>query len=169
MVFEILLIILGFCFLVVGLVGCVLPAIPGPPLSFAALLLIHVTRFSDFSNNFLVIAGIVVIAVTVIDYIIPVWGTKKWGGSRAGVIGSVIGLLGGLFFPPWGIIAGPFAGAVVGELVSGRNAKDAIRSGFGSFVGFIFGTVMKLTVCLVFTYHYFYELITSVYSLYFQS
>jgi uncharacterized protein YqgC (DUF456 family) len=159
MFLEVLLVVLGICLLIGGLLGCVLPVIPGPPLSYVALLALQATRFAGFSVSFLVITAIVTIVVTVVDYILPVWGTRKWGGSRAGTIGAVIGLLIGLFFAPVGIITGPFAGAVVGELITGRNADTAFRSGFGSFIGFLFGTVMKLTVYLAFTYYYCRELL----------
>ena len=161
MVLDILLVILGICFLVGGLIGCIIPAMPGPPLSYVALLLLQVTRFADFSVKFLLITAFVTVVVTIADYLIPVWGTKKWGGSRAGVFGSVIGLLVGLFFSPWGIIIGPFAGAVVGELITGHNTKDALRSGFGSFIGFLFGTVMKIAVCIAFSYYFIKELIVT--------
>ena len=163
MIIDILLVILGLCFLIGGLVGCIIPAMPGPPLSFVALLMLQATGFAGFSVKFLLIAVMVTVVVTVADYILPVWGTKKWGGSRAGMLGAILGLLAGLFFLPVGIIAGPFAGAVVGELITGRDTNAALRSGFGSFVGFLFGTVMKLTVCMVFTYYYFKELFVSVF------
>ena len=156
---DIFLLLLGFCFLVAGLAGCFLPAIPGPPLSYIALLTLQVTRFADFSAKFLWIAAIITVIVTVADYILPIWGAKKFGGSCAGVIGSTIGLVIGLFLLPWGIIAGPFIGAVVGELIAGSNTNNALRSGFGSFVGFIFGTATKLTVSIAFAYYFVKELI----------
>ena len=159
MALDIILVITGFCFLIVGLLGCVLPAIPGPPLSYVSILLIQITRFADFSVSFLVITAIVTVIVTVVDYILPVWGTQKWGGSRAGTIGAIIGLLAGIFFAPVGIIVGPFAGAVAGELIAGRNIDTAFRSGFGSFIGFLFGTVMKVSLCLAFTFYFIKELI----------
>jgi len=163
MIFDILLVVLGFCFLVGGCIGCIIPAMPGPPLSYIALLTLQATRFADFSGKFLLITAIVTIVITVVDYILPAWGTRKWGGSRAGTIGAIIGLLVGLFFAPIGIIVGPFAGAVVGELITGRNTDAALRSGFGSFVGFFFGTIMKLTLCMVLTYYYVKELIVSIF------
>jgi uncharacterized protein YqgC (DUF456 family) len=155
MFFDILLLLLSLCFLAGGLLGCFLPVIPGPPLSYIALLLLQATRFADFSGKFLLIAAGVTVVVTALDYILPAWGTQKLGGSRAGTVGSIIGLALGLFALPWGIIAGPFAGAVVGELIAGRTTDDAFRSGIGSFVGFILGTGLKLTVSVVFTYYYF--------------
>jgi uncharacterized protein YqgC (DUF456 family) len=120
---------------------------------------LQVTSFGDFSIQFLVIAAIITVIVTVVDYILPVWGTRKWGGTRAGTIGAVVGLLVGLFFAPVGIFVGPFAGAVVGELITGRNTDTAFRAGFGSFIGFLFGTVMKVTLCLAFTFYFIKELI----------
>ena len=157
--FDIVILILGFVFLCAGLIGCILPAVPGPPLSYLALLSLHFTRFADFSAKFLCIAAIVAVIVTIADYIVPAMGTKKMGGSRAGVMGSIAGVLLGLFFLPWGIIAGPFAGAVAGELLAGRDKNEAMRSGLGSFLGFMFGVVMKLTVCIVFAYYFIKELI----------
>ena len=159
MIFDVLLVVLGVCFLVGGLAGCIIPAIPGPPLSYVALLLLQATQFADFSVKFMLITVVITIIVTVADYILPVWGTHKWGGSRAGTVGAVIGVLVGLFFLPLGIIVGPFAGAVAGELIAGRDQDAALRSGFGSFVGFIMGVAMKLTVCIVFTFHFIKELI----------
>ncbi|MCL2511370.1 MAG: DUF456 domain-containing protein [Bacteroidales bacterium] len=162
MVLDIVLVILGICLLIVGLVGCVLPIIPGPPLSYVALLLLQATDFADFSVEFLLITAFITVAVTVADYILPAWGTKKWGGSRAGTIGAVVGLLIGLFFLPIGIIVGPFFGAFVGELIVGRDTNAALRSGFGSFIGFLLGTVVKLTVGVAFIYYFFKELITAM-------
>jgi uncharacterized protein YqgC (DUF456 family) len=109
------------------------------------------------------IAAAVTVVVTVIEFVLPVWGTRKWGGSRTGTIGAIVGLLAGLFFAPVGIIVGPFAGAVLFELISGRETNAALRSGFGSFVGFILGAVMKLTICSVFTFYYMKELIVSIF------
>ena len=163
MVFDVLLVALGLCFLVGGWLGCIVPAMPGPPLAYVALLLLQATGFADLSVKFLLIAALITVVITVVDYILPVWGTRKWGGSRAGTIGAIVGLLAGLFFAPVGIIAGPFAGAFVGELIAGRDADAALLSGFGSFMGFLFGAVMKLTVCMVFTYYYFKQLIVSIF------
>jgi len=157
MIVDILLVILGICFLAGGLIGCILPVIPGPPLSYIALLLLQATRFGGFSFKFLAITAVIMIVITLVDYLLPVWGAKKWGGSRAGAVGAMIGLLAGLFFPPMGIIVGPFAGAVFGELIAGRDTNTALRSGFGSFIGFLLGTGMKLTVCIVYTYYFIKE------------
>lgn len=159
MVIDIILVVVGVCFLLVGLAGCILPVIPGPPLCYVALLLLQVSRFADFSAKFLVVTAAITVFITLLDYLLPVWGAKRWGGSRMGAVGAVIGLLVGLLFPPVGIIAGPFLGAVAGELISGRSAHIALRAGLGSFIGFLFGAGMKLTVCLAFVFYFVREII----------
>jgi len=160
MVFDILFVVLGACFLLVGLLGCILPVIPGPPLSYVALLLLQATRFGHFTPKFLIITAIIMVLITIGDYVLPIWGAKKWGGSKAGAIGAVFGLLIGLFFPPIGIIVGPFLGAVGCEIIAGRDTKTSLRSGFGSFIGFLLGTGMKLASSIAFTYFFVKELIT---------
>lgn len=135
---------LGILLLLAGIMGCVLPALPGPPLSYAALLALHFTAGHQLSPKVLIVWAIVVVLVTLLDYMVPVWGAKKFGASKRGVWGSVIGLVVGLFFGPFGIIIGPFAGAVIGELTSGKQSGDAMYAGFGSFVGFMTGVLLKL-------------------------
>ncbi len=155
---DVLLIILAGILMFVGLAGCILPIIPGPPISFAGLLVLEATEKVDFSGNFLLIMFLLAVAVTALDYIIPIWGTKKFGGTRAGVIGSTIGLIIGLFvFPPFGIIIGPFAGAIVGEMIKKDDFNKAVKSGIGSFIGFLLGTGIKLIVSSLMVYYYFKE------------
>ena len=157
---DIVLIVLGILFLLVGLAGCILPVLPGPPLTYIALLLLHFTTKYQFSTKFLVIWALVAIVVTVLDNVIPVWGTKKYGGSKKAVWGSIIGLLAGLFlFPPFGIIIGPFVGAVLGELIDGKETTAALRSGFGAFMGFLGGTLLKLISSGMMIFYFFKELI----------
>lgn len=153
---DFILIILAGVLLLVGLAGCILPIVPGPPISFAGLLVLEATDVVDFSGNFLIIMFLLAAAVTVLDFIIPIWGTKKFGGSRAGIIGSTIGLIAGLiFFPPIGIIIGPFAGAVIGEMLRNDDFNKALKSGLGSFIGFLLGTGLKLIVSSVMIFYYF--------------
>ncbi|MCA1763267.1 MAG: DUF456 domain-containing protein [Cryomorphaceae bacterium] len=142
---DIALAIFGGIFVFVGILGSLLPVIPGPPLSWVGLLLIHFSAYADFTTTFLVVSAVVMVAVTVLDYFIPIWGTKRFGGSRAGVVGSTVGLVVGLFFGPIGIILGPFLGALIGELaVNQKETKKALRSATGSFAGFLLGTGLKL-------------------------
>ena len=126
---------------------------------YIGIILLHLSSRVEFSMSFLIFWGIVVIAIQVLDYLIPVWGTKKSGGSKWGVWGSMIGMIAGLFFGPLGIILGPFVGAVVGELLAGKNSTEAIRAGFGSFVGFLLGTVSKLIIAGFLIYYYVEALI----------
>jgi uncharacterized protein YqgC (DUF456 family) len=155
-----LLAILGIVLILAGIAGCILPVIPGPPLSWAGLLLLHWTRFAQFSAAFLIVMACLAIAVTVLDYIIPVWGTKKFGGSKAGMWGATIGIFAGIFFfPPVGIIVGPFIGAVLGEIIAGKESGPALKAGLGSFIGFLLSTGLKLGVSLTMAYYFFRELI----------
>lgn len=154
------LIATGIVLLIGGIAGCALPVLPGPPLSYAGLLLLHFIERYSFTGNFLLTWGIITAAVTLIDYWIPVWGAKKFGASRMGVWGSVTGLLIGLiFFPPFGIIFGPFFGAVIGELLSGKDSRLALKAGIGSFVGFLSGIMLKLIASGMMTWYFFKELI----------
>ena len=142
---EWLWIVLGASFIIVGILGCLLPVLPGPPISYAGMLLLQLTDNPPFESKTLVIWFLVAAGVTLLDYVVPVWGTRKYGGTRKGVWGSVIGLVVGIFFfPPIGIIVGPFAGAVIGEMLAGKQSNDAFRAGFGSFVGLLAGTLLKL-------------------------
>ncbi|WP_346858347.1 DUF456 domain-containing protein [uncultured Draconibacterium sp.] len=158
---DIVLISFGVLFIITGILGCVLPVIPGPPLSYIGLLLLHFTKGYQFSSKFLIVWAVITVIVYALDYIIPVWGTKKFGGSKRGVWGSIIGLVFGLFlFPPFGIIIGPFAGAVIGELTAGKDHSAALKSGFGSFIGFLAGTLLKLITSGMMTWYFFKLLIS---------
>ncbi|KJF42138.1 DUF456 domain-containing protein [Draconibacterium sediminis] len=157
---DILLIVLGAVFIISGVLGCVLPIIPGPPLSYIGLLLLHFTERYQFSSKFLIIWAIITVVVYALDYLIPAWGTKKFGGSKRGVWGSIIGLVIGMFFfPPFGIIIGPFVGAVIGELTVGKDSGAALKSGFGSFMGFLAGTLLKLIASGMMTWYFVKEMI----------
>ncbi len=155
---DIFLIISGSLLMILGIAGCLLPVLPGPPLSYLGLVAIHLTSKIDFSSKFLISWGIIVIIVSILDYVIPIWGTKIFGGSKFGVWGSMVGLLAGLFIPPVGIVIGPFIGAVAGEMIAG-NRQNALKAGFGSFIGFLAGTVVKLLVSLIMLYYFVAALI----------
>lgn len=152
---DTILIILGFFFAFAGILGCFLPVIPGPPLSFIALLLVHFTKEADLSTNLLLTMAVLTIVVTVLDYVIPAWGTKKFGGTKYGTWGATIGLIIGFFLGPIGIIAGPFAGAVLGEMLGGSSGSKALRAGLGSFFGFLLGVGLKLIVSGIMLFYYF--------------
>lgn len=172
---DVLLIVLGAICLLVGIVGCVAPVLPGVPLAYLGLLLLHWTERVQFSWQFLVIWAVIVLIIQVLDYVIPAWGTKKFGGSKYGVWGSTIGLFVGLFMGPMGIVVGPFVGAVLGELFyfnrypksiqstdemgKKNHLNQALRAGFGSFLGLLTGTVLKLICCGMMMFYFVKELL----------
>lgn len=149
------MVILAAVFLFVGLLGCILPMLPGPPLAYAGMLLLHLTDRVQFTTGQLLVWLLVVVATVVLDYVTPLLGSKYSGGSKWGERGCIIGTVVGLFFAPWGIIIGPFVGAVVGELLGDKELSQALKSGFGSFLGFLFGTVLKMGVCGYFIWQFF--------------
>jgi len=154
---AILGIVVGLAALVVGFVGCLLPVLPGPPIAFLALLGLQVTGVHDFGLVALVVLGGLAVLVAVLDNLVPVWGVKRIGGSKAGIAGGaggvVVGLVASLFvFPPFGIVCiilGPLVGAVLGELVAGSTAEKAFTSGAGTLLGFLCGAVAKTALTSV--------------------
>jgi uncharacterized protein YqgC (DUF456 family) len=142
---ETLLITLALIFGIVGLLGSILPALPGAPLSYVGLLLLLPCEGVDISNASLWVYGIFLAIVSVLDYIAPVWLTNLSGGGQQATRGSMAGLIAGLFFfPPWGLIVGPFVGAFIGELMEGSSKGKALKVALMSFVGFLLTTGMKI-------------------------
>lgn len=152
---DIILIVLGGMLIVSGLVGSFLPVIPGPPLSFAGLLMLQLTSHPPFSLLFLGIWAIAVVILMVLDNVIPVYGTKKFGGTPWGIAGSVLGVAMCIFFPPLGLIIGPLAGAFIGEIVAGKTSQKAFRSALGSFLGFLTSTLLKIIASCMMGYYFF--------------
>ena len=142
----VLLILAGMC-LIVGIIGCMVPGLPGVPVAYVGLWIAQASERVDFSWQMLLIWGIVTVVVSVLDYVVPAWGTKRFGGTKYGVWGSTIGVFAGLFFGAIGVIVGPLAGAIIGELIGGKEVAEALRAGWGSFIGLLFGTVLKLVCC----------------------
>lgn len=151
------MLVLGLVFLLVGWVGCILPVLPGPPLAYVALLLLQGSRWGSFGTDFLIGAAVAAAVVTLLDYVVPIWGTKRFGGSKAGVWGATLGLLVGLFFGLPGIVLGPFLGAYLGEVLNNSDSNQAFKAAFGSFVGLLTGVLLKLVVTGVFTWYFFVE------------
>jgi uncharacterized protein YqgC (DUF456 family) len=143
---EIALAVIAFVFLIAGILGAVIPVLPGPPLSFIGLLLLKWSGYADFSAVFLFVWAGITAAVTIMDYFLPTLLTKRFGGSKAAAAGSFIGLLAGIFFfPPFGMIIGPFLGAFAGELIHNRaNGAKAFAVASGAFLAFIVGSGAKL-------------------------
>jgi len=170
----IILAVVAFLLLLAGLVGSVVPAIPGPPLAYIGLLLLQLSGYGGFSSAFLWLWAGITIAVTVMDNVLPAMMTKRFGGSRMAVIGSVAGIIVGMFFVPIGLLAGPFLGAMAGELINSRvqarrneiNSTEsaatdgdsggrgkALKAAFGAFLAFIVGTGAKLIIGSMMIYY----------------
>lgn len=149
---DIFLLILGFFFVLLGILGSFLPVLPGPLTGWIGLLILHLTKIVPLDWTFLGITLGVAILIWALDYVIPAWGTKKFGGSKYGIWGTVLGLIIGLIFMgPFGIIIGPFLGAFIGELIhDSTDSKKAVKAAFGSFIGFMFSTGLKFLVSIIF-------------------
>lgn len=169
---EYLIFLLAVICIIIGIVGDVVPGLPGVPISYAAMLLLHFFTDITYSNETLIIYGVLCAVITIVDYFVPIWGTKKFGGTKAGVRGSTIGLVVGVVVLPIlgivigpfgliGILAGPFVGAYIGEKMSGVDDSLAWRSAIGSFVGFVAGTLLKVVYSIVVAVVVIKDIITS--------
>lgn len=139
---------LGWLLIAAGFVGCFLPVLPGPPIAYAALFLaLARSDHSAPSITCLIAAGAVTAVVTILDFVVPTMGAKKFDCSRAGSTGCFIGTVAGLFFLPLGLIAGPFLGALIGELISGKPLDGALKGAFGALLGFVCGIFLKIACC----------------------
>ena len=148
---DIILIIVATLFMLLGIVGSFLPVLPGPLTSWLGLLIVHFTDTVPMNKSFLIITLIIAILIWFLDYIIPAIGTKRFGGSRYGMVGTSIGLIVGLIAPiPGGIIIGPFFGALIGELINKSDSKTATKAAFGSFIGFLTSTFIKFVVAVIY-------------------
>lgn len=139
-----IIIVISIILVIIGVLGSFLPVLPGPPLAFCGLILLKFSEQFVPSNKILLIYFIVGLVITILDYYIPILGTKIMGGSKKGKIGSIIGLIVGLFFAPYGIILGPFLGALIGEWINKTPSQKAFKAALGSFFGFIIATLMKI-------------------------
>lgn len=156
---DYILLILGIIFMIIGIIGCLVPVLPGPPLSFFGLIFLHLSRFGQFTTSLLIVLGAITIIVTVIDYIVPVWGTRRFGGSKYGTRGATVGLIIGFFLGPLGIILGPLIGAFVGEMIFKDDLDYAFKAGIGSLIGFLTGIGLKLAASFAMTFYFVKELI----------
>jgi uncharacterized protein len=128
-----------------GIAGCVVPGLPGPPLNLIALFMVQ-SALGSFTTISLIVWTILVVIVVVADYWIPVWTSKKFGATREGIIGSIIGMFAGMLIPPVGIILGLALGAVIGDMLAGRRVEKALHSGFGTVLGTLVTIGLKLAV-----------------------
>ncbi|HEU5290050.1 MAG TPA: DUF456 domain-containing protein [Cyclobacteriaceae bacterium] len=151
---EITWTIIGALLILGGIVGSVAPLLPGPPLSYLGFLVVQLRNDPPFTMKFMLIWAGVVIVVSILEYVIPVYGTKKFGGSKYGLWGCTIGLFAGIFFGPWGIILAPFLGAFIGEMIANNQSDQALKAALGSFLGFLFSTLLKLVVSVVMAWYF---------------
>ena len=153
---DLLLLIASLLLCLIGIVGSFLPIIPGPVTSWLGILLLNLTSAVEFNLNFVLITFTVAVSVGILDYIIPILGVKKLGGSRSGQIGTTVGLIVALvILGPIGIIIGPFMGALLGEMSTNKSFQDSLNPAFGSFIGVIAGSVIKFLISLSFLFFYF--------------
>jgi len=156
-----LLIIIGVILNIIGIIGVILPALPGIVLNYIALILLYIAKVEvGFSLRILIVFGMLTLLVTLLDYILPLLGARKYGASRIGIWGAVIGMLVGIiFFPPFGIIFGLLIGAFLGELIAGKEQSQALRAGFATFLGSLTSMVVKLLLAIVMTVYFLIHLI----------
>ena len=160
---DLILVSIGFILCIVGLIGSVLPVLPGPPLGWLGLLFLELTVAIPTNYWLLGITFVIAIGIFLLDYMMPAISTKKFGGSKAGAVGAVLGLIIGILAPiPFGILIGPFLGAFIGEIVFNKTkGPQALKSALGSFLGFLASTIIKLTVSLVFLGIFIWEVLAN--------
>lgn len=153
---TVFLIVTGLIVAVMAVVGSIVPVIPGPPLSFAALLLLsYAMNWEPFSTEFLIVTGALALLIVVLDYVLPAEGARRYGASKFGVAGALVGIVAGfLIMPPLGIFIGALLGAVAGELATKKSGHEALRAGWGVFMGFIVGTGIRLAFTLAMLFFY---------------
>lgn len=157
--------IISLLCLIIGFFGSFLPVLPGTLLSWLGLVIFKYTSFADYGWSTLIVLGIIVLAFQAVNYVLPAYSSKKFGGSRYGVIGASIGLLVGIIFAPFGlvsIIIAPFLGAFIGEfLLNKSNTKASFKAAFGTFVGFMISTGIGMLLSLIFLVYVMWQLSTN--------
>lgn len=152
----ILIIVISIILLFLGVIGSVLPIVPGPPLSFLALLFLHFFTPFQLNEDVLIYFGVAAAVITFLDYWLQIYSVKVFGGGRASTLGVIAGIIFGIFlFPPFGVIIGPFIGAYIGAAI--ESDFDLIKSfkiAFGSLIGFLGGTILKFVYSLYAIWQY---------------
>ncbi len=143
---DILCAVFSFLLILVGVVGCVVPMLPGPAIAYCGVLALLPSGFAP-STAVCIAFGVACAVVLALDYVVPAYGAKRFNCSRTGVAGCMVGTVAGIFFMPWGVVAGPFVGAVVGEVASGKRFAASLVGGMGALLGFLCGTLLKVVYC----------------------
>jgi uncharacterized protein YqgC (DUF456 family) len=164
---EVFLFVLGLVLIVAGLIGCILPVLPGTPLSYAGLVVLWGSRgwhANTFGWELMLVLGMATVLVTILDYVAPIYGAKRFGASKSGIWGSVIGMVVGIIgllpVGPLGMLVGAFVGAWVGEILAGKETGPALKAAWGVFVGTVVGIVLKLVVSVAITVYWVIELVS---------
>jgi uncharacterized protein YqgC (DUF456 family) len=145
---DIFLLVIGLAFVLIGIAGSVLPVLPGPPIGWVGLLLLYLTKSVPMDYWAIGITLFLAVLVSILDYVVPAIGTKKFGGTKYGMWGTTIGLVVGLFIPiPLGFLIGSVLGAFIGEMLyDSKDTNRATKAAVGSFIGFVGSTLIKLVV-----------------------
>lgn len=156
---DILFLILAAVLMILGVLGSFLPMLPGIPLSWAGLLLLHLTSYLEMNYTFLGITFFIALIIFALQYAIPALGTKYLGGSKSGMIGASLGLVAGIFAPiPFAILIFPFAGAFIGEIINKADSRTALKAASGSFIGLLASSFMEFFVTLVYLVLFLYKM-----------
>ncbi len=147
---DIFLLTISFIIMIVGIIGSVIPVLPGPLSSWLGLFIFSNISKVEVSNNLLFITLIVALIIFILDYILPIYTSKKFGASKYGIIGATVGTVIGLFFPPLGIVFGSIIGAISGEMLLNKNIKKSINAATGVFLGLLVSGFTKALISLVF-------------------
>ena len=153
--FDLILFIVGIILCLVGIVGSFIPIVPGPISSWFGLLILNFTKAVEFNYQFIALTFIIAIIISVLDYLVPIIGVKKLGGSRGGLIGASIGLVTALIIlGPLGLLIGPFIGAITGEMINKKNFTESLKPALGSLIGILIGSGIKFCLCLIYLFFY---------------
>ncbi|MGI6066455.1 MAG: DUF456 domain-containing protein [Bacillota bacterium] len=152
--------ILAIILFILGLMGTVLPVLPGAILIYGGMFLYGLmTKFSTLDTNFFLIQALILILIFAIDFLSSAIGTRQFDGSKQAVLGAVIGTIFGIiFFGPFGVIIGPFLGAVIAELLRKPDLVQAVKVGFGTLIGFIGGTLLKFIIEIIMIIYFFIKI-----------
>ncbi|MCF4100228.1 DUF456 domain-containing protein [Gillisia sp. M10.2A] len=155
---DLILISIAGILMIVGILGSFLPVLPGVPISWLGLLVLHFAPSISMNYWFLGISLVVAILIYALNLAVPAMGTKRYGGSKYGMIGATVGLIAGIIAPiPFGILIGPFIGAFIGEILNKSNSKSALRAAYGSFIGFLASSFMEFLVAFIFLLLFLYK------------
>ena len=159
---DIFLFILSITFMIVGIIGSIVPVLPGPLSSWLGLFIFSNIDGVEVNNSIIVLTLIIAITIFILDYLIPLYTSKKFGASKFGIIGASIGIIIGLFLPPLGIIFGAIIGAISGELFLNKDFERSIKAAAGVVIGLAISGFTKAVISVVFFVIYIYLFINNL-------